>query len=749
MDEEELFAALAAADAAGEEDDARDIADMIKRNRAEADKNKEPDRYLMNDDGTVAGINPESVQSKGEMRDSVRGALASIQDGQLLGFQDEIVGRGRALLPDAAYDFGEGVSMEKQSHGDAYEMYRDDQRDVKKKFADENAGAALLLEGAGGFLTPGGIAQKGTGLLSRATRVGAGKGKEATQKAIARGMVEGGAAGAGYSEGENADEIANDMAISAGIGVGATGLLRALGSVAGKAANRRVAEDLVDETGRRKPLHLTDTPVGALYRTIGRIPGARGKLQELEKPYIAEAAEELADQGRALTIMGRDKRAIGNKGKEAARKIRDQAEGLAESAKQGGTKLARSRNERFGYRAAKESLPDGANAGLRGKGRIQDDARRVAEWYQNNGFQEVKDNVFDFDPKIGNRILERLENDADLRIAFGDEVMPKVQKMLKRLGVDDPAPPQMPGQEVAVRSPWGLQDLPPGQDLIPEDIIRSIMNSDKKIGGEALMAMRNVFASGANGSSKNGGSLRQIANVFDDIIREGLDEVDPALTKSFDEQIARYSTGLALQDAARGKEALKRGYITGDEWLSASSKYGGKGMSTKKQPLRAAGIVTANKAKEAVDKGRVAAAQAKKQQSDLAGSVTRRASKAQEGMADAMQDFQQRGGLAQARSKARELDAKILPKNTTVLSDMLSLDFAAGAVPDLGTKNSRAVSAARGYGVGSSLGSNAMQDTLAGQAAWQEKLRAAIMRGDTAAATRILSRMAASAPGER
>ena len=63
--------------------------------------------------------------------DKVRGVIGNVQEGQLLGFGDEIVGAGRALVDygmDALIDNPLEDVGESQSFGDRYRMYRDDER---------------------------------------------------------------------------------------------------------------------------------------------------------------------------------------------------------------------------------------------------------------------------------------------------------------------------------------------------------------------------------------------------------------------------------------------------------------------------------------------------------------------------------------------------------------------------------------------------------------------------------------------
>ena len=239
--------------------------------------------------------NAQSVYDNKSTIDKVRGGLGAIQEGQLVGFNDEIVGAGRAaaenLFGGGDYDFGEGMSDKTQSFQDKYRMYRDDERANNKDFANANKKTALGLSLAGGLAAPipgAGTAAQGAKFLTRAA------------EQAARMAGEGAIAGYGMSEAEDIAGARDDALKGAAFGLGTGAALKGLGGAGSFASKRRVAEDLVDSTGRRKPLNLVDEPIGDAYRSIARVPGARGKIADLEQPFIDDARNAVSRADESL-----------------------------------------------------------------------------------------------------------------------------------------------------------------------------------------------------------------------------------------------------------------------------------------------------------------------------------------------------------------------------------------------------------------------------------------------------------------
>ena len=680
--------------------------------------------------------NAQAVYDNKSTIDKVRGGLGAIQEGQLLGFGDEIVGAGRAALEELVgggdYDFGEGMSDETQSWGDKYRMYRDDERANNKDFANANTKKALGLSLAGGLAAPipgAGTAAQGAKLLTRAAQQGA------------RMAGEGAVAGLGMSEAEDMSGLRDD-ALKGGAFSLATGTgLKGLGGIGSAMSKRRVADDLVDSTGRRKPLNLVDEPIGDAYRSIARVPGARGKIQDLEQPFIDDARNAVAraDESlyRAKQTAASEAEHAKNILKEQGRNIEDTIDVAARNAMDAAESLPKSKAEKvagsFRSNAAKESLPTDARNILDNVDTKNDVAKvrtKLEDYWKNSAFKEVKDNWFDFDGTLGNKITERVKEDPALRLAIGD-IMPKLKKMQAQLS------DELPGKE------------------LPEDYVKAMLSGKYQIDGEALMAMRNVFASGANGQSKNSWPLRQIANEFDDFIRKGLDDIDPKLTDRFNENIQRYTTALSYMAASGSKAARKNGYkFTPDQWMGASGKYAGKGMSAKAAPLEARAKVYNDKIGSVAEEGRLAKAAARQSKADAKKAARRnmadrRAAATKKANTDqeALRREAKTGALPMAKENAKALNEKLIARNVSPLSDLFMAEQLGAAVPALSRAGGKRAGA--GLGIGAAIGSNTMQDLLAGQTGVQETYRKLIASGYPDQLARALARQAAlQATGE-
>ena len=667
--------------------------------------------------------------------DKVRGVIGSAQEGQLLGFGDEIAGAGRTALDYLApSSWGEGT----QSLTDKYKMYRDDERQNTKEFADANPKTSLALNLAGGLATP----IKGPKGLPKSTGTAA-KQKDIAQQAIARGVSEGAVAGVGVSEADNLEDMAYDALEGGAWGGGTTIGLRGLGKAASVVAKKRVAEDLVDAAGRRKPLTMVDEPIAEAYRSVARVPGARGRIVDLEQPFIEDAQSAIyrADEGlrktKAAALSRQDllKEQDIIRGQNIVDDLDVRANAAIEDAKSVPGKVAKKEAAKFRSDAAKQALPPHAQNILDNVDTANDITTvrgKLSNWWQNNGFREVKDNFFDFDDTLSRNIKARMQDDADLRLALGD-LTPQLKKMQAKL--------------------TDVQQ--PGSDLIPEDYIDDLLSGKYQISGDALMAMRNVFATGANGSSKNKYALRQVANVFDDFIRTNLDEIDPALTKQFNDQLKQYTTALTYMGASGSKAARENANrFTPSQWMTSSGKYGGKGMSDRLPPMERRATRAVDDIAKGKDRGGLArstavanAAAARKAARRNTQKRARDLTKSAREENAALKMEEKTGSLPMAREAAKKLNEKLMPRKVSPLSDFLMADTAGRAIP-VPTK-SRVGSAARGVGVGRMIGSDATQDFLAGQTEWQRALAKALRENKMEEYTRLLSRQAAmSGTGE-
>ena len=671
-----------------------------------------------------------------------RGALQSYNRGTMLGFGDEIVGAARAGIDRLFYDedhgLGDDVSSGRQSMGDAYRMYRNDERAVQEQFAEEHGGLALALEMAGGFTSPVNRIAPGFGM--------GGKGADALAKTIGRGSIEGAVVGAG--EAEELEDVGRSMGAGAFLGGGASGVLGGVvGGISGQIGKRRIAEDLMQPDGTFKPIHLADEEGGVLgdvYRqTLGRVWGAKNALKEQEAPFVREVAEEFEDVTRRLDDEAirveddyiRDMEQIQDTtaargeavGADTANRIDNMTAQAGEAAEREAAKFRRT--------AAVEAVP------THGRDAFEDididDPRAVREklsdWWFKSGFREVKDREFLFDDTLKKNIKEMLDDDPSLRMELNG-VLGRIKGMQAQLGG---APEEIDDILTAMLT-QGKVDLPTGMD-VPQFFID----------GEALMAMRNIFARGANGGQRfSAAAQRQVANKFDDLIRRQLDD---AGAQAFDENISRYTTALSYMDATRGAAAREAGgRFSPSGWMTASGKYGGKGMSAKEPPLErtaSARAQRATEAKKAVPKRKAAAraeGAARKGSVRRQGLVQSREARARKRAAnlDIRAEHSRDGALGQARERVQEMKRQATPSSASGLSELLTTGVVGDALP--GPKfGGKAGSVARGVGLGRALVTEGSQKFIAGQTAWQRKLLEDLERGRYTPVTRGLSRAAA------
>ena len=681
--------------------------------------------------------------------DKVRGVIGNIQEGQLLGFGDEIAGFGRAVIdPLLGAAAGEENVTDGyfDNFGDRYRMYRDDERQNTKEFADANQKTALALNLAGGLAAPVPLPVR----LSKAALASKAGQQQVARQAAGRAVAEGGVAGFGMSEADLTEgefgQAAKDTATGSAFGLGTTVGLRGAGKIANQVAKRRVAQDLVDENGRRMPLSMVDEPIGDVYRSISRLPGARGKVQALERPFVEEAAEKVYQAERALTRSRRAAEDAAADASEAATiaaqraksELDEQAANAVEAAQSMPKRLVKKVADKFRSDAARKSLPDEAQELLKDVDLINDvpKVRNILDDYWNNrAFQEVKKEWFDFDDTIGRKITERIKGDPDLRLHFGDEIIPKLQKMQSKL----------------------TDQFPPGTDIVPEDYIEAMLSGKYQISGDALMAMRNAFATGANGSSKNAYPLRAVAKEFDDFIIDMLEKQGKKSSADlYKKHLKQYTTALTYMDASNVKKAREAaGKFDPSTWMTQSGKYGGKRMQSRLPPeeIRARSAVEAIEGAEESGKQTMKSVRRniKKQGQRAtrdASQVRRNNARAATKAKRAIQDEAQSGALPQARAEAAALKDKLSPGGQSFISDYLVTRQAGELVPA-----PRGVpapyKAAQGIGLGRVIGSNAFQDALAGQTEWQKALAKALRENDMEKYTRLLSRQAAiSGSGE-
>jgi len=722
-----------------------------------------------------ASAAPAVPAREGLTVDDVQGFGQRLLKGQTMGFGDEIAGVGRAALD---YLAPSSWDEDAQSFGDKYRMYRDDARATDKQFQENNPGTALVTELVGGVASPVNKIAPGFGSTGGiGTR-------------LAQSVARGGAEGAVYGAGESENNLLSDVATGAGTGAALSGLLTGAGGVLGRTlSKRRIDEDLLKPDGSFMPIHLADKEhgLGEFYRnTVGTIPYAKGKLREQEKPFLDGAQNRLddiserwrqnkeaadnaylasveniksRDGSQADTIRDRSNAAI-ESAKDSysatVNAVKDAKEVALPAARQAARARATQQSDRFMQQAYDEALPPHARSVLEGIDRTnpRQVEEAVSDWWLGNGFREVKDNTFrwrgDVDAGLMNSIRQRLSEDPDLAIeAF--KSIPSLQGMAQKLRLSGGA----------------------GRQMAPQDYIEEMLRSSETTGisGDALMALRNQFAMASN-KSGNGRAPRAIANEIDDFIRDQLNEIDPALTQQFNDQLGTYTTALTLKNVLRKKRVRQNmGRFGADDWMGVSSKFGGKGMSLRQPPLEDAARATHTATEAARDvtaetrriRAEAAAGlrrarqekadaikRATQEKSDMAGMARRNTAsslkQARQDKSDArklLEEEKRSGGLSMAKEELKDLEHARVPQRVSPWSALAStailgapISFGVGALP-------------AGISLGTALATQTGQRAVAGQTSMQAALAKALREGDTAKYTQILSRFGAGqAAGE-
>lgn len=208
----QLMAALRAADAAGNVEDATALARAIQSRRQAA----KPVMNVRLPNGTIISGVPEGTSRDEVRRRAIRAGIAEAKDfnvpgkaegtaaaatqGLTLGFADEI---GAAVAaPFAAMQTGNSL-------GDAYRGVRDAARARSDAFSEANPGTALAAEIGGGLLT--GAVGGGRALANTA-------GRQMLGRAGAIGAGMGAASGTGYSDAASTEGLLDDAASGAVVG---------------------------------------------------------------------------------------------------------------------------------------------------------------------------------------------------------------------------------------------------------------------------------------------------------------------------------------------------------------------------------------------------------------------------------------------------------------------------------------------------------------------------------------------------
>jgi hypothetical protein len=684
--------------------------------------------------------------------ETIQGAGQSLLSGQLLGGADEFTGGARLLLdkllPETEADrlAREHSAGRPQSDMERYEMHRDDAREVRDQFQDENPVTAFGLEMVGGIASPINLLAPGSGT----------RGHFARRLAETTGRGAGEGALVGFMEGDGSLEERMAAAktamkwgagLSAGMGTG--------GRLLGKAfAHRNVKPDLIDADGKFTPIHMADKKgiVGDVYRnTLGRAWGGHQTLKGQEKPFM-DAAQESVDVASArakeeaarLALVAKSIRQDAIEGKHAV--------GKAESLK----RVALRENRELLEREAGQVL-DADNALLRREmgQEAMPESHRVSRadvddpiavnkklkefWSGDEAFGMVKKNQFEWDQGLVAELERAIQEDPELLLALSNEPG-FIRAIEKQFGMDA-------SLRAFAKGAAGEKEL---MDLAHR------ISSGVSIRGDALMALRNQFAKRANKGGDNAWALRQVTKRFDRMIMKQLGGEKSKAGKAFKEHLNRYNDYLTFRESVT-KAADPMGRFTSTEARKAASKYGAWGEGTAPSQGRITGSVQRKQA--ALEKMKADKASRQKQGPALTDE-SREARRQLDIKRDRLlEELDQKGinemnnaMLRAAKATRSDITSLATPENPSGLSAMLTT-LMLGSPFALMT-GGPAGALLGGYGLAKGLTSKRGQLLIAGQTEIQKSLNKALSAGDTelarqlALANRMLSRQIARMKGD-
>lgn len=403
----------------------------------------EPERYLYNENGTVAGINPEAAPTKEESRRYIRGGGQALLRGQLMGGGDEFAAATRAVLDrvfptEADRLSNEIASPNNRTIADDYQMYRQDELASRDQFAKENPKTAIAAEVVGGIASPVNQIASGVGMtggpLSRAVAL------------AARGAAEGGVTGFLEGDGDIEDRLANAHKV-AKTGAALGGAISGVGGVLGRTlSNRRIERELLDETGNFMPLNMAapETTIGKLYRNVvGLAYGGGGEIGKQESRYLnralkmrrfANSAGEVVEEAQGTRRMvDKLKDGVENQARSArqaldtniaAAKYKPPARTIKEATEAGMERSRAAMRAEQAKRAVPPHAPDELKDIAANETNPSVVAKKLDQWWQKNGFAGVKAHQFELDDELYNFLKRNLDPEADAHVIdMLDEMM--------------------------------------------------------------------------------------------------------------------------------------------------------------------------------------------------------------------------------------------------------------------------------------------------------------------------------------
>lgn len=565
--------------------------------------------------------------------------LNAAGQGLSLGWLDELGSfmGSRNLLPTGVLgDAHPARRREGETPEEAYDRLQALQSDRRRAYTDEHTGEALGLEVLGGLSTGvAGLARtlgrqgvkqiakqasKPRSQFARADAVGEAAEQGSRLRDVAKGagtvLGESALAGAGTAqEGSRAE----GAVAGAAMGAATAGALKGLGKGVEFATKRRVAQEL-GEGDDFVPLNIAadNSMLGKFYQEfLGRTWGG-GELLRQQSARVGGIARRRLDRAKekmtgVKASLAREKEAATDAA-EAAR-LRTLEEGnaridteaarqqgaLRKAKKQGkrevGKRLAQALDDdaaKLRVQAAKNSMPPDAPGELVDE--VSDlaarDPQQAAEkmdnWWVENGFLDARSRDYEWTGELQQRI-NALGADPTLALELGD-VFKRIPGMAAKM------------DEAALRAGGG-QGLGTPDQLAA---FTQAMSDSPNINGEAMMAMRNLFARWANKSSDEGRryAMRRVADAFDDEMRRQMDDEGVAL---FNAHKAMWGTKEQFGNATESAARKKQGLFDADTWLSTRTakprefRHGKGGLQRTAQEMQLAQKSRAAQAQDALD----------------------------------------------------------------------------------------------------------------------------------------------------
>lgn len=522
---------------------------------------------------------------------------------------------GDELTAAAAATFG-GVG---EGWGERYKDILEAENARQDEYSDRRPGEALALELGGGLLTRRPGLKKGVDKLFRRTeKVAAKRAANAAERSGAQdvwrkvfkntlgGAGEGAVAGFMAGRGDVSDRLGS---ATAGAGIGAA---IPLGLSTGRQLARTIGRRRIKpEIGRGEdfvPPHMLmdkkENWLSDLYRNVGgkglftRPTMAVQEAKVLQADKLLRKDAKLADREAVdmLEEATRKKQEMGGVVKQEAEGIRRAAE---EEFEAGTSKLKRTMekrsdelegwgerqvdslddralnqtkaaagqtaedignsNKRFFQRTAYEAMPSRVGDDVRqqvAQMEPQDAARFIDDWWKKEAFKGAKSEHYKWDGNEGlvTDMRRMVADDPEIVLELGD-VADAIPGMAARM------------QNAATRG------LDPSATVI--DSVGEALTGKIELNGDAMMALRNVYARAANTTKSVGRQryLNRVKGEFDDAIRKTLREKPDGkkLVADFDEDLKRYGVKQNFVNAVDSRINDVDGWFEPIDFLKANT----------------------------------------------------------------------------------------------------------------------------------------------------------------------------------